>query len=233
MGIARDYVAHPKHGPLPALLLVLTVVTGLVDAVSIIALGRVFVANMTGNVVFIAFAVAGAPGFVLSASLSALAGFLIGAAFGGVLAGRIRHRGRLLRDAAVVECALVVVALVTLLAGDQAGDLIRSTVAFLIAVAMGTQNAAARALAVPDVTTTVLTMTLTGIAADIRSAGWAVALRRSLAVVTMFAGAAIGAVLVLHVRPGAAIALAAALIGLVAVVAAVQSRKPAAWQDAA
>jgi len=61
------------QGPLPPLLLVLTVVTGVVDAVSILLLGRVFVANMTGNVVFSAFALVGAPGFSLSASLAALA----------------------------------------------------------------------------------------------------------------------------------------------------------------
>src|SRR5947209_16913145 len=66
---------HPRHGPLPALLLVLTVATGVVDAVSILALGRVFIANMTGNVFFIGFALAGAPGFSLIASLLALAGF--------------------------------------------------------------------------------------------------------------------------------------------------------------
>jgi uncharacterized membrane protein YoaK (UPF0700 family) len=58
-------------------LLGLTVVTGIVDAVSILSLGRVFVANMTGNVVFIGFALARAPGFSLSASLSALVGFLL------------------------------------------------------------------------------------------------------------------------------------------------------------
>src|SRR5690349_21858580 len=70
--------ADPSHGPLPALLLGLTVLTGVVDAVSILALGRVFVANMTGNVVFIGFALAGAAGFSLAASLAALAGFLVG-----------------------------------------------------------------------------------------------------------------------------------------------------------
>jgi uncharacterized membrane protein YoaK (UPF0700 family) len=64
-------------------MLVLTVLTGVVDAVSILSLGRVFVANMTGNVVFIGFALAGAPGFSLSAALLALAGFVIGAAAGG------------------------------------------------------------------------------------------------------------------------------------------------------
>jgi hypothetical protein len=62
------------QGPLPSLLLVLTVVTGVVDAVSILRLGRVFVANMTGNVVFSAFALVGAPGFSRSASLATLAG---------------------------------------------------------------------------------------------------------------------------------------------------------------
>ena len=67
------------QGPLPPLLLVLTVVTGVVDAVSILRLGRVFVAHMTGNVVFSGLALVGAPGFSLSASLAALAGFLVGA----------------------------------------------------------------------------------------------------------------------------------------------------------
>src|SRR6201984_222430 len=75
---ARSLLADPKFGPLPGLLLVLTAVTGVVDAVSILALGRVFVANMTGNVVFAGFAITGAPGFSLSASLFALAGFLVG-----------------------------------------------------------------------------------------------------------------------------------------------------------
>jgi uncharacterized membrane protein YoaK (UPF0700 family) len=69
----------PGWGPLPELLLMLTLVTGLVDSISILALGRVFVANMTGNVVFAGFAIAGAPGFSIGAALFALAGFLIGA----------------------------------------------------------------------------------------------------------------------------------------------------------
>ena len=64
-----------KHGPLAPLLLMLTVVTGLVDAYSYLVLGHVFVANMTGNVVFLAFALVGAQGFSLGASLLALAAF--------------------------------------------------------------------------------------------------------------------------------------------------------------
>src|SRR4051812_21062129 len=84
---------HPQHGPLPALLLVLTAATGVVDAVSILALGRVFIANMTGNIVFIGFALAGAPGFSLIAALLALAGFLLGAAAGGPVVTRFRDPG--------------------------------------------------------------------------------------------------------------------------------------------
>ena len=61
-----------KHGPLPPLLIAMTLVTGLVDAFSFLVLGHVFVANMTGNVVFLAFALAGASGFSILASLVAL-----------------------------------------------------------------------------------------------------------------------------------------------------------------
>jgi uncharacterized membrane protein YoaK (UPF0700 family) len=83
--LSRTLIADPRFGPLPGPLLLLTVVTGVVDAISILALGRVFVANMTGNVVFAGFAIAGAPGFSLSASLLALAGFLAGALGGAAL----------------------------------------------------------------------------------------------------------------------------------------------------
>jgi Protein of unknown function (DUF1275) len=60
------------YGPLPPLLVAMTVVTGLVDAFSYLVLGHVFVANMTGNVVFLAFALAGAGGFSLPAVVVAL-----------------------------------------------------------------------------------------------------------------------------------------------------------------
>src|SRR5947209_11985876 len=95
---------HPRHGPLPALLLVLTVATGVVDAVSILALGRVFIANMTDNIVFIGSALAGTPGFSLVASLLALTGFLLGAALCGPAITRWRGaRGKLFVAVTTVE----------------------------------------------------------------------------------------------------------------------------------
>src|SRR5260221_8797787 len=75
-----------RSDPLPTTLLLLTATTGLVDAVSFLGLGRVFTANMTGNVVFLAFAVGGAAGLSVSASILALGSFLVGALTGGRLA---------------------------------------------------------------------------------------------------------------------------------------------------
>ena len=54
----------PRSGSVPPLILfVMTAVTGVVDAVSFLALGHVFTANMTGNIVFLGFALAGARRF--------------------------------------------------------------------------------------------------------------------------------------------------------------------------
>jgi uncharacterized membrane protein YoaK (UPF0700 family) len=99
------------HGPLPPLLVTLTVVTGLVDAVSYVALGHVFVANMTGNVVFLGFALAGAPGLSVGAALAAAVAFLGGALAGGRLGVRYgSHRGRMLRYATATSAPLVLAA---------------------------------------------------------------------------------------------------------------------------
>jgi hypothetical protein len=78
----------------------------------------------------------------------------------------------------------------------------------LLASAMGVQNATARRLAVPDLTTTVLTMTLTGIAADVRHSPLPTTTRRVLAVLTMLLGAFAGALLILNAGLAWALALA-------------------------
>jgi uncharacterized membrane protein YoaK (UPF0700 family) len=227
-------IADPSHGPLPALMLALTVLTGVVDAVSILSLGRVFVANMTGNVVFVGFALAGAGGISLSASVSALAGFLVGAALGGAAVERLgAHRGRLLTAVTGAELVLVLAALLAAaLAGPRPGTGAKVAIAALLALAMGAQNATVRRLKVFDLTTTVLTMTLTGIAADYRGRDRFSIARRLLAVVAMLAGAVAGALLVLQVDDTAALGLAAALLAVVAVTAALASRSPAEWHRA-
>jgi uncharacterized membrane protein YoaK (UPF0700 family) len=188
--------------PLLAILLLLTATTGTVDAVSYLALGHVFVANMTGNVVFLGFAIAGTAQLSISASLVALAAFLGGALVGGRLGVALgAHRGRLLAAGVAVTTALVAVALVVGLSSQRPlSDGPRYTLIIVLALGMGVQNATARRLAVPDATTTVLTLTLTGLAADSTWAGganprpW----RRIGSVLMMFAGALVGAILVRH-----------------------------------
>jgi uncharacterized membrane protein YoaK (UPF0700 family) len=226
-------VADKAHGPLPLLLLGLTIVTGVVEAVSILALGRVFVANMTGNVVFVGFALAGAAGFSLVASLLGLGGFLVGAAVGGRLIEWFgSDRARLLAGAVTLELVLFGVA--TVVVGRSvdpvpAGS--RDIAVIVLAVATGVQNAVVRRLAVPDLTTTVLTMTLTGIAADLRGGGIrsAAFTRRLLSVAAMLGGAVAGAELVQR-SPATALVCGTALLAAISIGAWQATRRPAPWR---
>ncbi|MFJ3777226.1 YoaK family protein [Streptomyces sp. NPDC090075] len=224
-----------RHGPLPPLMLALTVVTGLVDAFSYLVLGHVFVANMTGNVVFSGFALAGAAGFSLVASLAALAAFAGGALLGGRVAhGARAHRGRVLHLALVMETALVLAAyVVAQSAGAPYDDTARYPLIALLGLAMGVQNAAARALAVPDLTTTVLTLTITGMAADSRAAGGKGGKigRRALSVLAMFTGGLVGALAVQHGSPALPLLVATLLLAAGTIVAFVLTRSDAAWTD--
>jgi uncharacterized membrane protein YoaK (UPF0700 family) len=128
------------------LLLVMTFVTGAVDAVSILRLDHVFVANMTGNIVFLGFALAGAKGFSVSASLVALAAFLTGAAGAGHHHfSSIEHPRRALGQAAGTEALLFTCA--AIVAAAAAGVGARYSLTVLLGLAMGVQNAVARKLA--------------------------------------------------------------------------------------
>jgi len=203
---------------LPRFLLVLTFVTGIVDAVSVLGLGRVFTANMTGNVVFLGFAAAGVSEFSIARSLTALAAFLAGAVLGGRLGSRMAEPGRLrwLRTAAACEAALLVVAGLASIGFNLASaplTLHLHALIVLTAVAMGLRNATVRRLAVPDLTTTVLTLTLTGIAADSSLArGKNPRFRyRAASVVFMFSGAVVGALL-LRLGPAAPLLLSGLLV---------------------
>src|SRR4051812_3337715 len=188
-----------QHGPLLPLLVTMTFVTGLVDAVSYLVLGHVFVANMTGNVVLLGFALAGAPGFSIPASAAAILSFSVGALIGGRTALSLgHHRGRLLSRAASMQTAFFAASVVlAALSGNPAAGAGRYVLIVVLALAMGIQNAAARKLAIPDLPTTVLTMTITGIAADSTIAGGrgSKAGRRLVAAAAMLGGAFVGAVL--------------------------------------
>lgn len=221
-----------RHGPLPPILLLLTAATGVVDAVSYLKLGHVFVANMTGNVVFVGFALAGAAALSVPASLVAVGAFLLGAGVAGELIERLGvDRGRLLSAGVAIESVLIAAALVVSLVVPAPEVRARYPLIVLLAVGMGVQNAIARKLAVPDMTTTVLTLTLTGLAADTTSGAGVRARpgRRIIAVLTMFAGALVGGVLTLRVAVPAALGLGLVLTVVAATTAWLLSRARPAW----
>ncbi|MFB6571277.1 YoaK family protein [Streptomyces noursei] len=222
-----------RHGPLPLLMLTLTVVTGLIDAVSFLGLGHVFVANMTGNVVFLGFALVGAANLSVLASLVSLAAFLVGALAGGRLGTRFAtHRGKLLKTATAVQTVLVAVTVAAAAVTDgRVTTGVQYTLIVFLGLAMGLQNAVARRLGVPDLTTTVLTLTLTGLAADSPTAGGAAPRsgRRILSVLVMFLGALVGAQLVLHGHLVLTLGLALLLLALTSLMTHRLSAADPAW----
>ncbi|MCW6534498.1 MULTISPECIES: YoaK family protein [Sphingomonas] len=205
----------PVSSPLPGLLLLLSATTGLVDAVSVLGLGKVFTANMTGNIVFLGFALAQTPGFSIATTLVALLTFSVGAFIGGRTGqtfGKkpLRHW---LVVAASIEAGLLWIAAIVSLFFDPKGlgpQWALLSIIALTAIAMGFRNATIRQLKVPDLTTTVLTLTITGIAADSRLAGGSAPnlMRRIAAIVAILAGACVGAIMV--TRIGLAFPLAVA-----------------------
>jgi uncharacterized membrane protein YoaK (UPF0700 family) len=188
---------------IPYALLGMTAVTGVVDAVSFLSLGHVFTANMTGNIVFLAFAAAHVPGLSIARSLTALLAFLVGAILGGRVMARASADSQIRFAARAFFLEVAFLSAASLCGIGYRADLLEHSfqpfaLIALTAVAMGTRNAAVRKLAIPDLTTTVLTLTITGIGADSSLANGTNPrlARRVASVAAMFLGAALGAVLI-------------------------------------
>lgn len=196
--------ASPKDDRgLPPVLLALTLTTGLIDAASYLGLGHVFTANMTGNIVLLGFGLARAGGLPVVAPLISLGAFLLGASAGGRLGiGIVERHERVVLIGVAGEVILLALAAVAAWALQvQVGSTSAYLIIALVALAMGMRNAVVRKLAVPDLTTTVLTLTLTGIAADTAAGGLVKArqsARRLYAVAAMLLGAFLGALLEKH-----------------------------------
>jgi uncharacterized membrane protein YoaK (UPF0700 family) len=210
--MSGDSPSSTRH-PLARALLVLTFTTGVVDAASYLGLGHVFTANMTGNIVLLGFGIAGSGGLPVLAPLVSLLAFLAGSVLGARLAGSVPRRSRhlarsLLTEVSAVALAALLAITVTVTPNELSGDLVIALLAF----GMGARNATVKRIGFPDLTTTVLTMTLTGLAADSPAAGGSGAgsVRRVAAVLAMLVGAIAGALL-LKVHLALVLALAALL----------------------
>lgn len=204
--------AAPDSPRLLAALYLLTFVTGLIDAGSFLAMGRVFTANMTGNIVFLGFAFAGEPGLSVARSLTAL----VAAVLGGMIARRYVECAPWGEDNAWLVRALfseaICLAVAALAAALGAMGPALYLVIALTALGMGVRNATVRHLAVPDMNTTVLTLTIAAMSFDLslrpgENSRWR---RRGSAVAIMFLGAVVGAIL-LRVSLAIVLAVSAAL----------------------
>lgn len=203
--------------------IILTFVTGVVDAVGFLALDRVFTGNMTGNIVILGMGVAGADELPVLGPAIALVAFTAAAFAAGLVLRKPRAANPpgwhdrvtlLLVLGALVLTALTGAAVVI---GDHVDPTVAIVMAAATAAAMGSQAVVARAVGVADMTTVVVTSTLASLAGETWTRGGKGALvnRRLGAIVVIFAGALTGALL-LKVHTAVPFGLAAALTALVA-----------------
>lgn len=206
--------------PLPATMLVLTFSAGLCDAVGFLALDRVFVGNMTGNVIILGMAIGQADGLPIAGPLIALVTFVAAAGIGGRIVRRHPEGWPPPVSAlfATVAAMLAAVAVWSALSEVTAQPTAMIAAGFL-AAALGLQAAGARHVGVKDVTTVVVTSALTGLAADFRHPDSAKDLwkRRIASVAMILLGACAGAVL-LRFGVATSLAVAAALTAAVTVI---------------
>lgn len=201
-------------------LLLLTFATGLIDAISVLVLGHVFVANMTGNVIFLGFWFVPHSGVDLTAALVAFISFVLGAVIGGRFARHLDGEIRVWITAALGSEVLALTILAVLAGAGVLSYLGTGRLVLIAGLAMvfGAQNVAARRFGIQELSTTVLTATIVGIGSDSRLAGGSGEREklRFATVLTMCAGAVVGATLsrfvVAPVIGLAAVMVAAALM---------------------
>ena len=204
------------------LMLALTFSTGIADAVGYLGLDKVFTANMTGNVVILGMALAGADDLPVIGPLVALFAFMLGAAIGGRVLRPVKV-GWTTRTTvlfSIVGTVMVGLAIALFVNDGPPPAPYEYIFTGFFALVMGVQAATARHIAVKDVTTVVVTSTITGLAADSRLAGgsgqpW---FRRAGAILLIGVGALVGALLLsVHIGLGmlvaAVITLVVALLG--------------------
>jgi uncharacterized membrane protein YoaK (UPF0700 family) len=207
-------------------LLLLTAATGIVDAVCFLGFGHVFVANMTGNVVFIGFSISPESGVSPVLSVVALAGYAVGAATAGVAGTRYGKGPAVVKVVFSAQIVLMVFALIVVaLVPGGTGERVMAVAA--LALALGAQSIAVRFMDVADLSVTVLTMTLARLLSD-RPSPTATS-RRLLSVVMMAIGAAVGALLMqveLELSLGVAVATVSVSVLIIAVGLRIAPRGP-------
>ncbi|MEU8246793.1 YoaK family protein [Nonomuraea sp. NPDC048916] len=185
----------------------LTVISGMVDAISYVALGQVFTGNMTGNLLIMGFAAGGVAQLSVVATLISLASFFAGAALGGQLTARVGDVRRRLVIAFAAESVMHVIAAMAAFALPVTKPAGQYPLIVILAVTMGARNTVVRRLKIADINTTVVTGTLTNLAADspFGTGAQTRAGRRTGQIGALVLGAFVGTLLLLHFGPPGAL----------------------------
>ncbi|MFJ5998972.1 YoaK family protein [Streptomyces sp. NPDC092370] len=216
-----------------AVMTVLTVLAGAVDAVSFLTMGKVFCALATGNVLFLSFALAGEGVVPVARPATAIGAFVAGAAVGGAVLKWLAERGRPWFPLGLVcEAVLLVCAGALALAEHGTGPVPahhdRGVVA-LVALAMGVRASTALRVHVPGMPTLLSQTAIAGLINDVLSRPGA-ALRGMTAkqrqartrwtatVGGIFTGGVLGALLLVPLGTGRALLVIAAAVLLLAAV---------------
>ncbi|MCP3820605.1 DUF1275 domain-containing protein [Streptomyces sp. A3M-1-3] len=205
-------------GALTAVMVALTMTTGMVEAVSFLALGPVFTAMQTGNVLFLGFALVREGGLSAVASSVSLGAFAVGAVAGARLASRVDARQRRWFVVALfVEGALLVAAALAAWGLERAGGSPSGrhvVVIAMVALAMGVRNVTTLRAHVPDLPTTLVTRAMTAMISGsplghdtALGYGTGATARRAASVLAMFAGGLLGAWLIRTDWPPAGVLL--------------------------
>ncbi len=156
---------------LSALVIILAFTAGCVDAVSYLGLGHIFTANMTGNLVLMAIAVAQGKLLTAIRSMIALVGFVMGA-YGASVMLLAPSRSRPWRNGiplalASEGTALAAFVLIATAFPHFPSHWLIYLITFLAGFAMGIQSNVARHLNLAGLTTTVVTSTLATLVEDV------------------------------------------------------------------
>ncbi|MEV4746536.1 YoaK family protein [Streptosporangium amethystogenes subsp. fukuiense] len=194
----------------------LTAISGLVDAISYVGIGQVFMANMTGNLLILGFAAGDPSKFPLVATAIAVLGFFLGAGLAGRLTDRVSNVRRRMVLAMTMETSLFAVTTVGsfLLPTTQAG---RYPLIVALGLAMGGRNTVVRRLKIPEISTTVVTGTLANLAADsvLGTGKRTRARRRAGEIVSLVLGACVGVLLLRHLGFNATLAALTLLMAVI------------------
>ena len=192
------------------ILLALAFAAGCVDALSYLGLSRVFTANMTGNAVLLGLAIGQTQEMQVAHSSAAIVGFVLGVIVAAKLVGSPRERVVWSRGITLALCvefaALGVFAFGWWLSLPRFAGGVLVGLIVLSGLAMGIQSAVARRLAVPGVSTTFITGTITALVAELTAVSGATGERRRMTLIigALVAGAVTGGVAQAYARPLAA-----------------------------